>query len=79
LPKGWVSEMARPSRVDPTTGLQLSRATIGDLEVLGAADDSGSQFWAVPARELAIVSIAGPGGGATDELPRRVLAGLLAR
>jgi len=76
LPKGWVGEMARASRVNPATGLQLSRMTIADLEVLFAEDDSGSQLWAVPARGLAIVNIAGPGGGPTDELPKRVLAGL---
>jgi CubicO group peptidase (beta-lactamase class C family) len=78
LPPGWVREMASPSRVNPETGLQLARGTIAGLEVLSAGDDSGSAFWALPQRELAIVHIAGPGGGPAPELPALVLAALRA-
>jgi hypothetical protein len=46
--------------------------------VMSAADDAGSAFWALPARQLAIVNIAGPGGGPAPELPRLVLAALRA-
>jgi CubicO group peptidase (beta-lactamase class C family) len=76
LPPGWVREMARPSRVNAETGMQLSRGALAGLEVLSAADDSGSSFWAVPGRGLAIVSIAGPGGRPLPELPNLVLAAL---
>jgi CubicO group peptidase (beta-lactamase class C family) len=78
LPPGWVREMASPSRVNPETGLQLARGTIAGLEVLSAGDDSGSAFWALPQRELAIVHIAGAGGGPAPELPALVLAALRA-
>jgi CubicO group peptidase (beta-lactamase class C family) len=76
LPAGWVRQMAQPSRVNADTGMQISRGTVAGLEVLGAGDDSGSALWAVPARELALVNIAGPGGGPSPELPALVLAAL---
>jgi CubicO group peptidase (beta-lactamase class C family) len=78
LPSGWAREMARASRVSPETAMQLTRSTVSGLEVLGAGDDSGSAFWVVPARELAIVNIAGPGGGPVEDLPALLLAALRA-
>ena len=74
LPPGWVSEMARASSVSPETGLQLTRTRTAGLDTLGASDDSGSAFWVVPARGLAIVNIAGPGGGPVRDLPALFVA-----
>ena len=76
LPRGWVREMARASAKNPATGMQLSRATVADLEILGASDDSGGAFWAIPERQLAIVTIAGPGGEPVGDLPALLLAAL---
>jgi CubicO group peptidase (beta-lactamase class C family) len=76
LPAGWVHEMARPSRVNAETGMELNRGVVGGLEVLSAADDTGSTFWVIPARALCIVNIAGPGGGPIPELPTLLLAAL---
>ena len=47
LPPGWVREMARPSRVNAETGMQLTRATLDGAEMLGATDDTGSAFWVI--------------------------------
>jgi CubicO group peptidase (beta-lactamase class C family) len=76
LPPGWVREMSLPTRINAGTGMQLARETLAGVEVLSAGDDSGSAFWALPERGLAIVSIAGPGGGPTPELPTLLLAAL---
>jgi hypothetical protein len=70
--------MARASRVSAETGMQLARSTLSGLEMLSAADDSGSAFWVVPERGLTIVHIAGPGGGPVDDLPALLLAALRA-
>jgi len=78
LPPGWAQEMARASSVHAETGMQLTRSTVSGLEVLAAGDDSGSTFWAIPGREMAIVNIAGPGGGAIADLPALLLAALRA-
>jgi CubicO group peptidase (beta-lactamase class C family) len=78
LPPGWAREMTRASRVNPDTAMQLTRSTVAGFEVLGAGDDSGSAFWVVPARELTIVSIARPAGGAVSDLPGLMLAALRA-
>jgi CubicO group peptidase (beta-lactamase class C family) len=78
LPSGWVAEMARASRVNAAAGMQLVRSTAAGLEVLSAADDSGSALWAVPGRALAIVNIAGPGGGPIDDLPAQLVAAMRA-
>jgi CubicO group peptidase (beta-lactamase class C family) len=76
LPPGWVREMARPSRVNAETGMQLTRGTLDGAEILSARDDTGSAFWVIPARGLAIVNITGPGGGSVEELPALLLAAL---
>ena len=68
--------MSQPSRVNPEVGMQLARSTIGGDEVLSSVDDTGSAFWVIPKRELAIVEIAGPGGGPMPEIPSLVLAAL---
>jgi hypothetical protein len=68
--------MTRASSVHAETGMQLTRSTVLGLEVLAAGDDSGSTFWAIPGREMAIVNIAGPGGGPVADLPALLLAAL---
>jgi len=78
LAPGWVGEMARASRVNAETGMQLTRAALDGAEVLSATDDAGSAFWVVPARELAILNIANPDGGSADELPVLVLRAIKA-
>jgi CubicO group peptidase (beta-lactamase class C family) len=69
LPPGWVREMARASRVNAETGMQLARGVVDGAEVLSATDDAGSAFWVVPERELAILNISNPDGVGVDELP----------
>jgi hypothetical protein len=58
LPEGWVREMARPSRVNAETGMQVARLNIGGDDALGVTDDNGSAYWVIPRRELAILNIA---------------------
>jgi CubicO group peptidase (beta-lactamase class C family) len=76
LPPGWAAEMARPSKVNAETGMQLARISVGGNAGLSAADDSGSTFWVFPERELVVVNMAGPGGGPLADLPARLLAAL---
>jgi CubicO group peptidase (beta-lactamase class C family) len=76
LPAGWVPEMARASRVNAETGMQLARLKFGDEDALGVTDDNGSAFWVFPQRQLAILNIANPGGEGLPELPALLLKGL---
>jgi len=76
LPAGWVSEMARASRVNAETGMQVTRLTIEGDEALGVTDANGSAFWVIPRRELAILNITNPGGMSLPELPELLLKGL---
>jgi len=76
LPEGWVREMTRPSRVNAETGMQVTRLKFGDDEALGITGVDGSAYWLIPRRELAILSIANPGGGSLPELPALLLKGL---
>jgi CubicO group peptidase (beta-lactamase class C family) len=76
LPEGWVREMARPSRVNAETGMQVARLNFGDDEALGVTDDNGSAYWVIPRRELAILNMANPGGVGLPELPAMLLKGL---
>jgi len=76
LPEGWVREMARPSRVNAETGMQVARLNFGGDDALGVTDDNGSAYWVIPRRELAILNIANPGGGSLPELPGMLLKGL---
>jgi hypothetical protein len=68
--------MARASRVNAETGMQLARAMLDGAEVLSAADDAGSAFWVIPERELAILNISNPDGVGVDELPVLLLRAL---
>jgi CubicO group peptidase (beta-lactamase class C family) len=76
LPAGWAGEMARASRVNAETGIQLTRMRIEDEEALGVLDDYGSAFWMFPRRQLAILNVANAGGGSAPELPALLLKGL---
>jgi CubicO group peptidase (beta-lactamase class C family) len=78
LPAGWVEEMARPSRVNAETGLQLRRLRLEGHDALSASDDAGSAFWVVGARELVVLSVARQGGRPQDELPALLLRSLAA-
>jgi CubicO group peptidase (beta-lactamase class C family) len=76
LPKGWVREMARASRVNAETGMQVTRLAIDDVDALEVRDDAGSAFWIVPQRQLAILNISNPGGTAVTDLPAMLLKGI---
>jgi CubicO group peptidase (beta-lactamase class C family) len=76
LPDGWAREMSRASRVNPETGMQVSRFKFGDDDAFGVADDNGSAFWAIPGRQLAILNMSIPGGDGLPELPALLLRGL---
>jgi CubicO group peptidase (beta-lactamase class C family) len=76
LPRGWVQEMARASRVNAETGMQVARLRIDGDEALGVTDDNGSAFWVIPRRQLAILNIANIGGSSLPELPAMLLKGI---
>ncbi|HTU66246.1 MAG TPA: serine hydrolase domain-containing protein [Steroidobacteraceae bacterium] len=80
LPPGWVREMAKPSRVNAETGLELTRVSRSGVPLLTAEDDQGSSFWVLPDQGLTIVNIAGPGGEAMSRtmshLPDAMIAAL---
>jgi CubicO group peptidase (beta-lactamase class C family) len=76
LPPGWAAEMARASRVNAETGMQVARLRIEDEEALAVMDDNGSTFWLLPRRQLAILNVANTGGGSLPELPAMLLKGL---
>ncbi len=75
LPAGWVREMARASRVNAGTGMQVTRLTTDGAEALEVRDDGGSAFWIIPQRQLAILNITNPGGSAVTDLPGMLLKG----
>jgi CubicO group peptidase (beta-lactamase class C family) len=76
LPAGWAVEMARASRVNAETGMQVARLSIDGNEALGVTDDNGSAFWVIPRRQLAILNIANLGGSSLPELPAMLLKGI---
>src|SRR5690349_4466458 len=76
LPAGWTREMARASRVAAESGMQVTRLNIEGVDALEVKDDSGSAFWIVPQRELAILDITNPGANAVDDLPGLLLKGI---
>jgi CubicO group peptidase (beta-lactamase class C family) len=76
LPAGWAREMARASRVSAETGMQVARLTIDGVEALEVRDDTGSAFWIIPQRQLAILNITNPGGSAVADLPAMLLKGI---
>jgi CubicO group peptidase (beta-lactamase class C family) len=76
LPAGWAREMARASRVNAETGMQVTRLSIDGIDALQVKDDSGSAFWILPQRELAILDITNPGAGVVADLPALLLKGI---
>jgi CubicO group peptidase (beta-lactamase class C family) len=76
LPAGWVSEMSRPTRVNAETGLQLRRLQVEGQDALAASDDQGSAFWVIPARQLVVLSVAGRGEQAPDDIAALVMRAL---
>ena len=67
LPEGWVQEMARASRVNADSGLQVLRANAGGWFSLKGEFD-GSAFWVIPQLGLTIVNVVGPEGETPPEL-----------
>src|SRR5690349_20090666 len=67
LPAGWAAEMARASRVNAESGMQVTRLSIEGADALEVRDDNGSSFWIVPQRELAVLDITNPGADAVAE------------
>jgi CubicO group peptidase (beta-lactamase class C family) len=76
LPASWVQEMARASRVNAGSGMQLARLNVENLTALSAGDDSGSVFWVIPERRLAIVNIVNNQGATPADLPALLLRAL---
>ena len=76
LPAGWALEMARASRVNAETGMQVTRLSIDGVDALEVRDDTGSAFWIIPKRELAILDITNPGATAAADLPGLLLKGI---
>jgi CubicO group peptidase (beta-lactamase class C family) len=67
LPEGWAQEMARPSRVNADSGLQVLRANAGGWFALKGESD-GSAFWVIPQLGLTIVNVVGAEGETPPEL-----------
>ena len=67
LPEGWAQEMARPSRVNADSGLQVLRANAGGWFALKGESD-GSAFWVIPQLGLTIVNVVGAEGDTPPEL-----------
>ena len=76
VPATWVEEMARASRVDAASGMQLARLNVGQLPALAGSDDNGNAFWVIPERQLVIVNIVNEQGGSPPELPVALLRSL---
>ena len=65
--------MARASRVNADSGLQLKRVDIGGELALSGSDDDGGAFWVFPGRRLTILNVANPEGASPPELAVRLL------
>jgi len=76
LPPEWVREMARASRVNADSGLQLKRVSVDGQLALSDGDYDGSAFWVFPDRRLAIVNIVNSEGTSPPELPALLLRSL---
>ncbi len=73
VPAQWIQEMARASRVNADSGLQLRRATIDSELALGGNDDDGGTFWVFPDHRLVIVDVVNPEGASPPELAALLL------
>jgi CubicO group peptidase (beta-lactamase class C family) len=67
LPEGWAQEMARPSRVNAESGLQVMRANAGGWSSLSGTAD-GNAFWVIPELRLTILNIVTVEGETPPEL-----------
>jgi CubicO group peptidase (beta-lactamase class C family) len=67
LPEGWAQEMARPSRVNADSGLQVSRADAGGWSALSGMAE-GHAFWVIPELRLTILNIVTVEGETPPEL-----------
>lgn len=76
LPAGWVQEMARASRVNAGSGMQLTRLEIDGALALGGGDDQDNMFWVIPERQLAIVNIVNAQGTTPPELAELLVPAL---
>ena len=76
LPASWVQEMARASRVNAGSGMQLARLSIDEHAALGGGDDNGSEFWVIPERQLVIVNIVNEQGASPPDLAAALLRAL---
>jgi len=65
--------MARASRVNADSGLQLKRVNIGGELALSGSDDDGGVFWVFPDQRLTILNVANPGGDSPAELATLLL------
>ena len=75
-PRAGYEEMARASRVNAGSGMQLARLSIDELAALGGGDDKGSAFWVIPERQLVIVNIVNQEGASPPELAAALLRAL---
>jgi CubicO group peptidase (beta-lactamase class C family) len=73
VPAAWIQEMARPSRVNADSGLQLKRLNIGGELALSGGDEDGGAFWVFPDRRLTILNVANPEGASPPELAALLL------
>jgi CubicO group peptidase (beta-lactamase class C family) len=73
IPPAWIQEMARPSRVNADSGLQLKRVNIGGELALSGGDDDGGVFWVFPDRRLCILNVANPQSASPPELAALLL------
>jgi CubicO group peptidase (beta-lactamase class C family) len=73
VPAEWIQEMARASRVNADSGLQLRRVSIGGELALSGSDDDGGAFWVFPGRRLTILDVVNPEGSSPPELAALLL------
>lgn len=73
VPAAWIQEMARPSRVNVDSGLQLKRLNISGELALSVNDDDGGAFWVFPGRQLAILNVVNPEGASPPEIAALLL------
>src|SRR6185369_14790362 len=73
VPAPWIQEMARASRVNSDSGLQLKRVNIGGELALSGSDDDGGVFWVFPDRRLTILNVGNPGSETPPQLATLLL------
>jgi CubicO group peptidase (beta-lactamase class C family) len=76
LPAGWAEEMARASRVNGGSGMQMARQLLGGVLALSGRDDDGNAFWVVPELQLVVINIVNEQGRSPPELAVSLLRAL---